>query len=334
MIEVISITLVIIGALIGAGFASGQEIFSFFYIYGKNGIYGILIMSILIGIFIYKSLKIIYQKQVYNYNDFLNLFIKNTKIRNVILWIVNVLLLVSFYIMVAGFGAYFEQEIGINRIIGSIVLNLLCVIVFFSNIKGVLKASNLIVPFLIFFIFFIGIKNIVQIRTIDFHQMKNNWILSMIIYNIYNFILLIPVLISLKKQITKEKNIKKVSILVTIIILILSINIFFLLLNANIKEIENQEMPIVYIISNYFNKYKKIYAFIVLASIFTTAISVGIGFLQNISKNSNSYPQFVLFMCITSLLMSNIGFSKLLNFIYPVFGYIGILQIVIIFFIN
>ena len=334
MREVISITLVIIGALIGAGFASGQEIFSFFYIYGKNGIYGILIMSILIGIFIYKSLKIIYQKQVYNYNDFLNLFIKNTKIRNVILWIVNVLLLVSFYIMVAGFGAYFEQEIGINRIIGSIVLNLLCVIVFFSNIKGVLKASNLIVPFLIFFIFFIGIKNIVQIRTIDFHQMKNNWILSMIIYNSYNFILLMPVLISLKKQITKEKNIKKVSILVTIIILILSISIFFLLLNANIKEIENQEMPIVYIISNYFNKYKKIYAFIVLASIFTTAISVGIGFLQNISKNSNSYPQFVLFMCITSLLMSNIGFSKLLNFIYPVFGYIGILQIVIIFFIN
>ena len=334
MIEVISITLVIIGALIGAGFASGQEIFSFFYIYGKNGIYGILIMSILIGIFIYKSLKIIYQKQVYNYNDFLNLFIKNTKIRNVILWIVNVLLLVSFYIMVAGFGAYFEQEIGINRIIGSIVLNLLCVIVFFSNIKGVLKASNLIVPFLIFFIFFIGIKNIVQIRTIDFHQMKNNWILSMIIYNSYNFILLMPVLISLKKQITKEKNIKKVSILVTIIILILSISIFFLLLNANIKEIENQEMPIVYIISNYFNKYKKIYAFIVLASIFTTAISVGIGFLQNISKNSNSYPQFVLFMCITSLLMINIGFSKLLNFIYPVFGYIGILQIVIIFFIN
>ncbi len=334
MIEVISITLVIIGALIGAGFASGQEIFSFFYIYGKNGIYGILIMSILIGIFIYKSLKIIYQKQVYNYNDFLNLFIKNTKIRNVILWIVNVLLLVSFYIMVAGFGAYFEQEIGINRIIGSIVLNLLCVIVFFSNIKGVLKASNLIVPFLIFFIFFIGIKNIVQIRTIDFYQMKNNWILSMFIYNSYNFILLMPVLISLKKQITKEKNIKKVSILVTIIILILSINIFFLLLNANIKEIENQEMPIVYIISNYFNKYKKIYAFIVLASIFTTAISVGIGFLQNISKNSNSYPQFVLFMCITSLLMSNIGFSKLLNFIYPVFGYIGILQIVIIFFIN
>ena len=274
------------------------------------------------------------KNEIYNYEDFLGLFIENKKIKKMICIIINLLLLISFFIMIAGFGAYFEQEIGVDKIIGSIILDILCAIVFFSDVKGVLKVSDLIVPFLILFIFFIGFQNIIEIQNIEFIMEKNNWILSMLIYNSYNFILLMPVLISLKKQITKEKNIKKVSILVTIIILILSINIFFLLLNANIKEIENQEMPIVYIISNYFNKYKKIYAFIVLASIFTTAISVGIGFLQNISKNSNSYPQFVLFMCITSLLMSNIGFSKLLNFIYPVFGYIGILQIVIIFFIN
>ena len=61
MKETISIVLVIIGALVGAGFASGQEIYSFFYLYGKNGIYGILIMSVLIGILIYKSLKIIFK---------------------------------------------------------------------------------------------------------------------------------------------------------------------------------------------------------------------------------------------------------------------------------
>ena len=67
MKETISIVLVIIGALVGAGFASGQEIYSFFYLYGKNGIYGILIMSVLIGILIYKSLKIIFKNEIYNY---------------------------------------------------------------------------------------------------------------------------------------------------------------------------------------------------------------------------------------------------------------------------
>ena len=71
MKEIFSIVLVIIGALVGAGFASGQEIFSFFYLYGKNGMYGIIIMSILMGILIYKSLKIIYKNDIYNYIPFI-----------------------------------------------------------------------------------------------------------------------------------------------------------------------------------------------------------------------------------------------------------------------
>ena len=332
MKETISIVLVIIGALVGAGFASGQEIFSFFYLYGENGIYGILIMSILIGILIYRVLKIIYKNEIYNYEDFLGLFIKNKKIKKIICMIINILLLISFFIMIAGFGAYFEQEIGVNKIIGSIILDILCIFVFFSEVKGVLKASDFIVPFLIIFIIFIGIQNVAEIKSVEFFKTKNNWILSAIIYNSYNFILLIPVLISLKKQITIEKNIKYIAILSTIIIAILSIIIFFLLARVDILEIKNQEMPVVYVISKYFANYKKIYAFIILASIFTTAISVGIGFIQNISKNITSYPQIVLFMCITSLIVSNFGFSKLVNFVYPIFGYVGIIQMIIILF--
>ena len=45
---------VIIGTLIGAGFASGQEIYIFFYKYGINGIIGIAISSLLIGAIVYK----------------------------------------------------------------------------------------------------------------------------------------------------------------------------------------------------------------------------------------------------------------------------------------
>ena len=208
----------------------------------------------------------------------------------------------------------------------------MCIFVFFSEVKGVLKASDFIVPFLIIFIIFIGIQNVAEIKSVEFFKTKNNWILSAIIYNSYNFILLIPVLISLKKQITIEKNIKYIAILSTIIIAILSIIIFFLLARVDILEIKNQEMPVVYVISKYFANYKKIYAFIILASIFTTAISVGIGFIQNISKNRTSYPQIVLFMCITSLIVSNFGFSKLVNFVYPIFGYVGIIQMIIILF--
>lgn len=330
MKEVFTIVLVIIGALIGAGFASGQEIYSFFYSYGAIGIIGIIITGILISLTIYKSLKIIYKNRIDNFEQFLKVFINNEKVTKVINGIINILLLVTFYIMIAGFGAYFEQEIGINKIVGSAVLSIMTAIVFFTSVKGVLKVSEYIVPILIIFIVIIGGINLTTIiPEQEILMIKKGWLLSSITYCSYNMILLIPTLISLRKQIMRESNIKYIAIISGIFMIILSIMIYMLLIKSDI-DIYTLEMPIVYVIRTFFSKFKSLYAFIILSSIFTTAISVGIGLLQNISRNRKGYPQLVLFMCITSLLVSNLGFSNLVKFLYPIFGYLGIIQIIFI----
>ena len=331
MKETFTIVLVIIGALIGAGFASGQEIYSFFYSYGSIGIVGIAITCSLISFAIYKSLKIICNNEINNYDEFLKIFIKNEKVTKAINMILNILLLVTFYIMIAGFGAYFEQEIGVNKIVGSTILAILTAIVFFTSVKGVLKVSEYIVPVLIIFIVLIGGINLLTINPdIEIPVIKRGWILNSVTYCSYNIILLIPVLISIRKQITKQKNIKYISILCGLLMATISMLIYMLLMKSDV-EISTLEMPTVYVIRTFFSEYKTIYAFIILASIFTTAISIGIGFLQNTSKNKKSYAQFVVFMCITSLIVSNFGFSKLVNFVYPIFGYIGIIQLIYIF---
>ena len=330
MKQIFSIVLVIIGAMIGAGFASGQEIYSFFYSYGIVGLIGIIITCFLISVTIYKSLKIICINEIDNYNEFLRVFIKNEKITQIVNLVINILLLVTFYIMIAGFGAYFEQELGINKIFGSSVLAIVSAIIFFTSVKGVLKVSQCIVPILIIFVIVIGGINLITINTDQVHIiMKSGWILSSITYCSYNMILLIPVLISLRKQISRQSDIKYIAILSGIFMIIMSIMIYMLLLKIDV-DITTLEMPIVYVVGTFFTKFKTIYAFIILSSIFTTAISVGIGFLQNMSKTKKCYPQFVLFMCITSLIVSNFGFSKLVNFVYPVFGYLGILQMIFI----
>ena len=326
----LTIVLVLIGALIGAGFASGQEIYSFFYVYGVSGLFGIILTCILISLTIYKTLKIICNNNIDNYDDFLKVFIKSEKVTKIINNILNILLLVTFYIMIAGFGAYFEQEIGINKIIGSGILAVLSSIVFFTNVKGVLKVSQFIVPILIVLIIIIGSINLFSIdHNIEIPKIKNGWMLSSISYCSYNMILLIPVLISIKKQITRKTNIKYIAIISGILMIIMSIMLYMMLTKVDV-DISTLEMPIVYVITYFFAHFKMVYAFIVLSSIFTTAISIGIGFLQNISKSKKSYTQFVLFMCITSLIICNFGFSKLVNFVYPLFGYIGILQLIFI----
>ncbi len=51
--RILSCVFVIIGIIIGAGFASGKEIYTFFFAYGLNGMLGIIISISLIGYTIY-----------------------------------------------------------------------------------------------------------------------------------------------------------------------------------------------------------------------------------------------------------------------------------------
>ena len=80
-------------------------------------------------------------------------------------------------------------------------------------------------------------------------------------------------------------------------------------------------------VSKISNILSTMYGFVILSSIFTTSISLGGSFLQNIASNKKSYTQIAIIMCITSLLISKIGFSNLVNILYPIFGYLGLIQI-------
>ena len=83
----------VIGALIGAGFASGQEIYAFFYKYGVNGLFGLIICSILTGVIINKIFRILLNsnRNIDNYENFLNIIInKKTKFIKIIILIINI----------------------------------------------------------------------------------------------------------------------------------------------------------------------------------------------------------------------------------------------------
>jgi uncharacterized membrane protein YkvI len=86
-------------------------------------------------------------------------------------------------------------------------------------------------------------------------------------------------------------------------------------------------MPIVYVVKNKFTQFKIIYGITILIAIFTTAISTGISFLNNICQNNKNFPQIAAILCITSLIISPIGFSNLVKILFPVFGFLGLIQI-------
>ena len=297
-----------------------------------EGLIGILISSIIIGVVIYSTFNILNKYKINTYKDFLNILIpKNTKLKIIANFIINIFILITFFIMIAGFGAYFEQEIGINRLVGSLILAIITFIVFMTSIKGVVKVNELIVPILIGFIFIIGIISIkdTHILNLENYVIRTNYTnfaLSAVLYSSYNSILLIPVLITLNNYVKNKKQIFYISFISAIVTILLSVIIFLLLVRVDV-DISKLEMPVVYVVSNMFKILRYIYGVIILGSIFTTAISLGVSFLQNTAKNKKGYTQISIIMCITSVIISKFGFSNLVSLLYPIFGYLGLIQI-------
>lgn len=330
MKNIAKVIMVIMGTLIGAGFASGREIYLFFLEYGYYGIIGIFISGIFTSFIIYIALNRINNRNVNTYSELLENN-KNKKIGIGINIIVNAFLIISFFIMIAGFSAYMKQAYEIPIYASSFLFVLVCYIIFRKSLQGMMKINEYIVPVLLFFIVFLGIKNIPYIieskAVLEIETKQMGFIINSLLYASYNSIILIPVLVNIKKYYNSKKEIKLISIISGIFIIILSLCIYGLLLRGQffVKELE---LPLLQIISEFGIIFKYIYSFIIIASILTSAISTGYSFLDNVSKNKKNYQINLIIICMVGVLVSNIGFSNLVQILYPLFGILGFIQII------
>ena len=256
----------------------------------------------------------------------LDKIIKNNKVKKFIKYIINVFLLASFYIMIAGFSAYFSQQFNVNRVFSSIILLVLCYFTLKKNVNRIIKISTILIPIIILILILFGVKNISNITNIK-TSTNGEWLFKAILYTSYNSITLIGLTGTMNKYLKNRKECIMVAFCSTVIICSLALIIFFLLINVK----ESVEIPMLYVAKEFGGIYKYLYNIIILIAIFTTAISEGYTFLENISKNSiKKYKIFNFIMCISAIPISLLGFANLVNTIYPIFGVIGLIQIAII----
>ena len=327
VINVINCIFVIVGTVVGAGFASGKEIFTFFNVYGFYGLLGLLLSISIMGIIIYKTLKIIVTYDINSYSSLINTIVpKFPFIDTVFCYIINLFLLISFIVMVAGFSAYFAQEFCLPIIFGAIIIATLSFFTFLNSINGIIKINEFFIPCLFFMILLLGFNNINSFTCFDFSCCitRFNWFISCLLYSSYNLIVIFPILIGLKKYIKNLKQAKLIAILSCLCLLSVAIILFFLI-NFYFAQIINLDLPTVFIASTLGNIYKYICGFAILGAIFTTAISSGYGFLNNLNiTNRKLYITVAIFICIVSIFLSNLGFSNLLNMLYPILGFVRI----------
>lgn len=311
----------------------GKEIYSFFVIYGLYGIIGIIVASGLIGYLIYKVLRIIWHKNILDYDNFLQELTKeHVFLGEIIKNIVKIFLCLSFYIMIAAFSAYFSQELGLSNLVGSMLLASICYFIFMGSIERITKVNIILIPILILVIVVLVGLNIGGCSNLETKQVVDSFGISMykaILYGSYNSITLLPMIVPLKKYVQDKKHITKVSKMCTGILILLAICIFILVLKVD-KEVGTIELPTVYVASQMGKIAKYSYGAVILSAIFTSAISAGYAILENKVQNLKKYKRSAFLLCVSSVLVSKIGFSKLVNTLYPVFGILGMIEIVLI----
>ncbi|MTI46204.1 YkvI family membrane protein [Sporosalibacterium faouarense] len=326
---------VYIGTIIGAGFASGQEIVQFFSIYGYRGIFGLIIATILFSSIGAIVLNRVYKNKIEGYEEFL-LPLFGRRLGKGIELIITLFLFTSFCVMLAGSGAIFHQQFHISYNVGIYIMSICALLTFMFSVKGITTVNSILVPLLLIGITTMGVMVILREGVVFSNYngaeitKTGNWITSSILYVSYNSISAIVIMTSLLPIIHTRNAAIKGGIMggLGLGLLALFIIIPTLILYTDICKLE---IPMLKIAGSLGKNGSIIYTLILWCSMFTTAVANGFGFVRRASSflNTNQRLLAVVF-CIVSIPLAKLGFANLVTNLYPIFGYIGSFMLFII----
>ena len=323
--SIVNITAVILGSVIGAGFASGQEIKIFFSRFGIYGLFGLLFSIFLICVIINLSLKAIFKHNLCSYSQFSAHIFKNNRIFSYSMQnIVNVFLLASFMIMAIGFSTSLENQFSVPRFAGGFIFAFVCYLAFVGNINRVIQINVYIMPILIALILFAGLKVLLSFDWTVNSVFYPDFIFNSFIYASYNAIPLIPILLTLKNEINSIKKINLITALSFVCMCFSAIAVFCVTC-SNI--LSNGDILLVEVARGWSDFESIVFCFVILAAIYTSAVCSGYSFANNISKNYRQYNLYILIMCTVSILISNFNFASTVQIVYALFGVLGLIQI-------
>lgn len=332
-----------IGTIVGAGFATGQEVLQFFSRFGALGLAGLILTTIMFVVFGYiiidlgKKLNARSHLEIIRYSG-------GKVIGTIIDIIITFFLFGALTAMIAGTGALFTQQFHLPSWIGNIIMAVLTAVTVLTGINGVINSISFVVPFLLLAVAGTSIYSIIiappdltaAVVNAGDNGLISNWLLAAFLYVSYNTVISIAVLGPLGVEARHRKAIRNGAILGGIGLGVGSIMIY-LALSGHIESIQKLEVPMLFIAGGISSIIQIIYAVILIAEVYTTAVGSLYGFtsrITDISKNPRKGRIIVIAATLIALVASQFGFSNLVKYLYPVVGYGGIVLLICLIYVK
>lgn len=328
-VKILQIAFTYIGTVVGAGFATGQEILQFFTRYGKLGILTILLATVLFIWLGTKMMLLANKIQAVSYED-LNRKLFGEKFGQALSLFTLIVLLGVNSVMLAGAGSVFNEHLGLNYQIGLWITLISTYLLLGKGISGIMKLNSIVVPMMITLSLAIiintaGSPGASQFLTMDTDTGLFSAWASPLMYTAFNLSMAQAVLVPIGSHTRDRRAIVWGGVLG-------GAGVGFMLmaghfaLSANMPGISQFEIPMGSIAQQLGSVIQLIYILLIFMEIFSTFVSDIYGVTLQIRQRINVSPRLlsVMILCLCYI-TSQFGFSTLLSILYPIFGIFSLL---------
>ncbi len=333
----------LIGIIVGAGFASGQEILQYFTSFGKLGIFAAIVSTML---FSYIGMVLVWlgsKFKAQSHNDVIHKLTGGTLFGKVLAWVVDIVLIIALFgfgvVMLAGGGSNFEQQFGIPAVLGTLLMVLLVFLFGMLRVDNVVKVIGNITPLLIIAILVVAVYCLFTMSG-TFTELTDiakehtsavpNWFISGVNYVSLNISLGATMAIVMGGC---EKNPKVAAwggffggFVLGIMIMISHFAIL-----SKIETVGDLPMPMLGLVNDISPILGVLMSIIIYLMIFNTCLGMFYSLATRFTTPETI--QFKIFYIVAILIgfaVSFAGFTDLMSFFYPFIGYLGLVLIVVL----
>ena len=327
----IKIAMVYVGTVVGAGFATGQEILQFFVRFGIGGLWGILLSTVLFALY---GIFIMQLGMALSARSHLEVI---RGIGGMTFGVVmDALIMLSLFgavtAMFAGSGALFAQQFRVPAALGSGMMAILTAATVMRGLHGVINAISAVVPFLLASVLGISIYALLAAPPdlqagleVSGSGLMGNWLWAAILYASYNILMSAAVLAPLGDAASDQRAVFRGGALGGILLGATSL-LIYLALSASSAETRGLEVPLLHLAGRIGPLAGAIFSAVLLAEIYTTAVGSLYGFSARLAGERVLSPAAkVIALTALAFFASLLGFTNLVRTFYPLQGYGGIL---------
>ncbi|MGG1556390.1 YkvI family membrane protein [Paenibacillus ferrarius] len=331
--QVVRVAFTYIGTVVGAGFASGQEILQFFTRYGSLATLTIALATLL---FIWIGIQLMlmaYDLKAASYED-LNKVIFGERIGKWISLFMMVVLFGITTVMLAGAGTVFEEQLHLSYTSGLLVTLVLSYLILTRGIKAIMTVNSIVVPIMLLFSVVIVVYTWHSPSSGNWLRITSDDTLGQIwfapfLYTAFNLAMAQAVLVPMGAAMTNRSTLISGGLLGGAGIGLLLLSAHYAL-SAQMPGIAQFEIPMGSIMTKLGPLPQLAYLLVIYGEIFTTFIGDAYGLSMQLQQRTKLPPKVLLLLILSlSYLISHIGFKVLLSALYPIFGLISVVWLVL-----